>query len=225
MDNQSTKLEDYKPLSLLVYEKLRESINIGEFRPGCRIVVDRVSAEYGVSKIPVREALQKLAAEGLVKTVPNKGVFVSSYTPREVEEIYAVRACLEPYATRLAAEKITESDLHVLEGIHSKMTEVVSKKDYQKIIKVNLEFHKYLFRCSGNYWLYKTLMDLWERTRRSNAAFIRVKEHNDRMYGEHQKLMSALRNKDVKAAEEIAKSHINAAKRGAKEYAEKWGNT
>jgi len=217
------KFKEYKSLNLLVYEKLREYINHGTLPPGSRLVVDRISEEFGVSKIPVREAVQKLAAEGLVKIIPNKGAEVTVYSPWEVEEIYDVRSYLEPVATRLATEKMTDADLRVLEEIFTRMDRATKEKDYKKIPEINWDFHEHLFKCAGNSWLYKVLIDLWSRTRRSNATFTYIERYAERMFAEHEKLMKAFRNRDVDAAEATAKTHLLSAKQAAKEYAEKWG--
>ncbi|HEY8344092.1 MAG TPA: GntR family transcriptional regulator [Bacillota bacterium] len=219
------KIKEYKSLSRLVYEQLRNDIYYGVLLPGSKVVVDRLSKEYGVSKIPIREAIQKLAAEGLVEVAPHKGAVVTVYSPRDVEEIYAVRSVLEPFATRLAAEKMSDSELQILEGLYQQMAEATEEKDYRRIPQINHEFHQNLYKFSQNRWLYKILMDLWGRTRRSNAAFTFVKEHAERMFAEHQALMKALRERDAEAAEEAARTHVLSAKRGAIEYAEKWGGS
>ena len=93
------------PLRSLVSDELRRLVITGELPPGTRIVEDRLAARLGVSRNPVREALQALAAEGFVDILPRRGAVVAQVTQAEAEDLFDVRAALEPLAARLAARR------------------------------------------------------------------------------------------------------------------------
>ncbi|TDC85698.1 GntR family transcriptional regulator [Actinomadura sp. 7K507] len=101
---------------LLAYERIRQQIIEGNYLPGSRLVEQRLGVELGLSRTPVREALRRLEAEGLVRSEPNRGAVVRSVTYGEVRDIYGLRAQLESYGAGLAAENATREDLERIDG-------------------------------------------------------------------------------------------------------------
>src|SRR2546423_13163446 len=97
-------LQDHPSLQEKVYDHLKQAILAGEIEPGERLLETRLAQSLGVSRIPVREAIRKLEREGLIVVFPRRGVYASSLSPRDVDEVYAVRAVLEGLAARLPAE-------------------------------------------------------------------------------------------------------------------------
>ncbi len=95
----------HQPLRSLVSDELRRLVVTGELPPGSRIVEDRLAERLGVSRNPVREALQALAAEGFVEILPRRGAVVAQITPEQAEDLFDVRTALEPLAARLAARR------------------------------------------------------------------------------------------------------------------------
>src|SRR5919202_6686418 len=116
-------LQEHPSLQEKVYDHLKQAILAGEIQPGERLLETRLAKSLGVSRIPVREAIRKLEREGLIVAFPRRGVYASSLSPRDVDEVYAVRAVLEGLAARLAAEHRTEEQLGRLDTIVAEMAE------------------------------------------------------------------------------------------------------
>jgi DNA-binding GntR family transcriptional regulator len=98
----------YKPLTQSVFERLLSDILHGKLRPGDPLCQEEITARFGVSRTPVREAIQRLQAEGLVTSVPRRTPAVAAIPVRKVRELYEIRARLEAFATELAVGRLSE---------------------------------------------------------------------------------------------------------------------
>ena len=128
--------------SASVYQELRRKILEGEFDPGTHLIIKQISAEYGVSDIPVREALKELGAEGLVETVPHVGSRVASFSPKSIKDMLEMRECLEPFAAELAVENADPSIIAQLEQYHADSLLALERKDIAKYGEMNKAFHR-----------------------------------------------------------------------------------
>src|SRR5918994_3323643 len=107
----------HRTIASAVAEELRRKIVDGEFKSGFQLRQDALATEFGVSRIPVREALMQLEAEGLVKIVPHRGAIVSELSTEEIGELFELRAILEPRLLKASAPRLKEDDYHRLNAI------------------------------------------------------------------------------------------------------------
>ena len=128
---------------------LRELILHGEFAAGARLGEVELAERLGVSRTPVREALARLASEGLVEIVPNRGARVSSWTVGELEEVFDLRAALEPRLTALAVPHAGPADVDALDVLAHRMVEVAAH-DLDALVPLNREFHGRLVALAGH---------------------------------------------------------------------------
>ncbi|NNC00972.1 GntR family transcriptional regulator, partial [Corallococcus exiguus] len=113
----ATKTIKHRTIAAAVAEALRQRILDGDFAAGFQLRQDALADEFGVSRIPVREALMQLEAEGLVKIEPHKGAIVSELSTREIEELFELRSLLEPRLLKESAPRLTQDDYARLNGI------------------------------------------------------------------------------------------------------------
>jgi len=132
-----------------VTEDLRARILSGDFPAGFQLRQDAIAGEYNVSRIPVREALQRLDAEGLVTFQPHKGAIVSQLSLDEIEELFEVRKLLECELLRHAVPRLTPADLKSVEDILLVYDEAFRSGDVAKWGELNREFHDRLYRASN----------------------------------------------------------------------------
>jgi DNA-binding GntR family transcriptional regulator len=131
-----------------VYDALRERILSGAYGPGFRVVIDQVAAEFAVSALPVREAIRRLEAEGLVVYRPNAGAQVAPAEPELFEDNMTVLALLEGYATALAVAHLTADDLDALEHHTDDMVSAMERMDALAFGRHNRAFHRVIYeRC------------------------------------------------------------------------------
>jgi DNA-binding GntR family transcriptional regulator len=164
-----------------VYGEIRRRILTGTLEPAAPINQDALAPELGVSVTPVREAVRRLEAEGLVQFQAHKTVIVTPLSRDELRELYDLRLQLDPYAASLAATRATDGDLDEIEAL---ARGPASDDPLEQLIR-NRAFHRAIYSCSGNNLLIETLDRLWERTdryriilvRRDVAALVANREH------------------------------------------------
>lgn len=194
------------------YDAVREMILSGRIEAGNRLGEVELAAELGLSRTPVREALQRLGAEGLVEVLPHRGARVVRWTADDLEEIFELRAQLEPYgAGRAAARGASEGFLDRLTELCDGMERAVKDQDFRLLAALNDEFHTAIIDGSGN-----SRLPALVRSVVHVPLVIGTFERYDsvslaRSMGHHRELVAALRARDRLWAESVMRSHIRAA--------------
>src|SRR5437764_15354506 len=119
-------------LTSAVADKLREEIIRGTIPEGAQLRQDAIAMQYHVSRIPVREALRQLDAEGLITIVPNRGAIVPALSPTDIEELFTIRALLEPEILKLSIPRLTQSDLAEAEAILNKYVNELRREEHME---------------------------------------------------------------------------------------------
>ncbi|MCZ4354824.1 GntR family transcriptional regulator [Roseovarius aestuarii] len=207
------KTSDSKTASLRVYEQVRNQISVGAHKVGDRLTEGALAEQFGVSRTPVREALQRLASEGFVEVLPHAGALVKGWSQGDVREVFDIRAHLESMAAGLAARRATAEDVAVLQSYCDTMKQLsqMPTRDVPKISEQNRAFHAEILRIAGNRRMADialNLMDLGFLVR----SFTKFDQGNIlRSSSDHQNLVEAIRHGDERWAEAIMRSHILAA--------------
>jgi DNA-binding GntR family transcriptional regulator len=149
-----------------VMSDIRGLLVKGELAPGSRIDQIELSRRFGVSIVPIREALARLASAGLVEIVSHRGVFVAKVSADELIDLYTVRELLEEQAARLAVDQLSDDDLRALEGIAVAMEAAAKKKDFDKFLKLNRELHFTLYRATKRRHLMQIIDQMWDLSAR-----------------------------------------------------------
>lgn len=189
-----------------VTDVLRRRILEGRYRDDQFIRQDIVATELGVSRIPVREALAKLEAEGLVIRVKYRGAVVSSLSFREIEEIYELRAMLEPHLLRRAVERISKEQIKQLRKIVDKARKTASTAEWAGM---NVDFHRTLFEAAESPIALQVLENLLVRADRylklQNLNSATTKAESD---AQHLAILEFVEARDVDGAVEALRQHI-----------------
>lgn len=192
-------------------DAIRESILAGRIPAGARIAELDLARQLSVSRTPIREALSRLAAEGLVELSPNRGARVSSWTAEELREIFEVRLRLEPYAVRQAVPLLSEADLAELGELAQSMLAVGRPGRDQavaEIVELNRRFHSLLIGTAGSPALASAL------TAVTHAAVVRQNfQHYSpdalaRSLAHHLEIVAAARAREPGWAEAVMRSHL-----------------
>lgn len=193
----------------VVYRALREEIVLGRLRPNELISEVELATRLRVSRTPVREALQRLASDGLIRSYKRRWI-VHQHSLDEIREIYEIRAALEGQAARLAAVRATDETLAELEQqVHNRPLSV--DHGDQVMVQTNNEFHRRIVEAAGN----GRLQELVEASRRyffnSQVALLYRETDIRESQGQHVALLEALTARDPEAAESIVRDHIEHA--------------
>ena len=193
--------------SARIAEALRRAILSGEHEPGERIVQEDLAERYGGSRIPVREALRQLETEGLVRLVANTGAWVQSLTLAQCSEVYQTIERLEPLFLRHSAEYLTDYVIQTLHGLAQRMEKA---EDIEEFLELDRQFHFATYRAEGTYVLRDLVTRLWNTTQPYRRAYTGLvdDEHMRIFHDDHHMLVSALRDGDMKLAEQVVAIHI-----------------
>ena len=222
----------------VLYQQVRDKIVSGEIKPGAILTAAGLSAEYGVSKAPVREALVLLGHEGLVESMPRTGHVVATFTMQDVLEAFHLRSILEAEAAGLAAERITEEGITALlknneeefalserayeaatlnvrrEPVFSdtrSILRIAAHEDgfYERACELNIELHQLIAQASDNRRLADLIKRLMEDVRRMLAFDLRFVTPQ-----QHLEIIEALKQRDRAKAEQAMKRHMEETKSG-----------
>jgi DNA-binding GntR family transcriptional regulator len=191
-----------------VYERLREAILTGRARPNERLIEAELADRLQVSRTPIRESLQRLAAEGLVVS-RRRGWVVLEHTSVEIREIYEARAALEGYCARLAAQRATDAQLKEIASLHHPKRNLKSSR--QHLVEINDRFHDAILAAAQN----ERLADMIRRNRTYYFTFriaqLYSDEEADASIAGHQAIVRALLQRDANRAEREMRAHIDLA--------------
>jgi DNA-binding GntR family transcriptional regulator len=191
-----------------VYRHLRQQILEDQLPPGTELSEVALSRELAVSRGPIREAIGRLAAEGLVTVRPRRGAEVRSLTPTELIDAYQVREALEVLAVRLAVPRITESDLNRLDDLVDSMADFASKDQVADFFAANVAFHELLAELSGNEKLREVHHRLEGEISRFQARTLALRGNLESSVSEHRAILAAVRLRDVDKAAQLTAAHI-----------------
>lgn len=192
----------------LIAEQLREDIAAGRYPDGAALRQDELARRFGVSKIPVREALQQLRSEGLVATHHNRGSVVVAASVAEVAEVYAMREALELLALQSALPRLSEADLLRAEGALLEIDSVTEPSEWPRL---NWEFHAALYRPAQMDLLLRTLETLHHSVARYLLIYLAEPANQRASQAEHRALLDACRRRDLAAARRVLVEHLREA--------------
>jgi DNA-binding GntR family transcriptional regulator len=207
MDDMTPKAPTHGAAGARIAAELREEILSGAHPPGARIRQEDLAGRLGASRLPVREALRMLEAEGLVTLVANTGAWVAQLSLSECEEMYQIRERIEPLLLRFNIPLHSAESIDKLEVLADAME---TSEDVEQFLRLDREFHLSCYTAAHTSVLGDTVLQLWNRTQHYRRAFTRVfRSEGDRsVHHEHQLLVSAIRRRDIDEAERILAGHI-----------------
>jgi DNA-binding GntR family transcriptional regulator len=194
-----------------VYDSLRDAIWEGRIARGERVREEEIARILGVSRTPVREALQRLQRRGLLVTGPGRGLMVAELSKREVIELYAMREILEGSAARFAAQRAMRPEIDILYRLQRDLAD--APDDALVLVKLNRRFHQAIYDAAHNQYLTQTLDTLHDSMALLHSTTFRAPNRRRESDEEHRRIVSAIERHDADAAETIAREHIRQAQR------------
>jgi DNA-binding GntR family transcriptional regulator len=197
-----------KSLAEQIVAELERRIVEGALRPGQRIIEQALCTSFGVSRSPVREALQILESRGFVVREPRRGVTVARVSPREAEDIYRIRACLEGLAMSLAVQHRTPELLQSLKKLHQQMIDAAARGRTAAYQATNQRFHAALLAASGSPRLIQLIQGFDKQTVRYRLAVTTAPGWMAHSTKIHEAVVAAFEAGDAEAAERIRRDSI-----------------
>jgi DNA-binding GntR family transcriptional regulator len=195
-------------LRKIVIQEITKAIESGHLTPGSRIVESQIAKTMKISRSPVREAIRHMEQEGLLITIPNRGTFIPELNVKEIEELYSMRAVLEGFGAKLAAERSTQGDIARLEKVFDDMVKAAKKLHLPTLVKKHTEFHKTICDMSAH----QILIDTWIRLQSRLNLFLNIRLHYrgdlQKIPETHMNILKAIKQKDPERAEWHTRQHI-----------------
>ena len=213
-------LQNQRSTPDLIADALREAIISGVFSEEKSLRQDEIAKQFGVSRIPVREALRQLEVEGLVKFYPNRGAIICGLSPDEVKEIGEIRIALETTAIKLAIANMEEADLQKAQEILDRTVEEnikqnIKHRNIPQLTALDWEFHSTLYKVANRPRLLNMINNLYmtlERYVRLQMSHMEnSQDYFQHLHQEHSQLLETCRDRNSTTATRLLKKHINTA--------------
>jgi DNA-binding GntR family transcriptional regulator len=194
-----------------VYRRLRDAIQQGDFKSGRRVMEIEVADWLKVSRTPVRDAIRRLEAEGMLQHEPRNGLVVARLDRQAVMELYVMREVLEGTAARLCARHASDMELQELSDLIE--AEQQMRGDFEALARHNVRFHAAVHRSAHNRYLEKSLAAVNDSMGLLGTPLMLLPHRAETAAAEHASLVEAIRQRNPEAAEEAARAHVRAAQR------------
>lgn len=191
------------------YERLFDEIRSGTLRPGARLTETEIADRLAISRTPVREAIRRLEADGLVDHKPRTGAVVRSLDYPEIMELYEMRTVLEGTAARLAARAASPVELEELQAINEEMA--AARNDSATLVRLNRQFHTRLLDAARNRFLLQSMASVEMTLMILGPSSMESPERAQQALDEHRALLEALFARDGAAAENAMREHMEHA--------------
>lgn len=198
--------------AIRVADSLRDAILKGRYLPGERIRQEELAERYGASRVPVRDALRTLEAEGLVILVPNTGAWVAKLSVEECQEVYQIRERVEPLLLRMSAPNLTSE---VRDRLLPLVEAMRNTSNVEEFLALDREFHMLTFSAADTMMLSELVERLWNTTQHYRRAFasLHSADVTRGIHLEHELLTLAILRDEIDEAERILQGHIRRTRR------------
>jgi DNA-binding GntR family transcriptional regulator len=189
-----------------VAERLRQQIFARELEPGSWIDEQKIAAEYGISRTPLREALKVLAVEGLVTMKVRRGAYVTEMSVEDVAQVYHLLGLLEADAAGEVARRASDAQIAMLRKLHERLERLARNRD--AFFATNEAFHLKLLEFAGNRWRTQMVADLRKVMKLNRHHSLFKQGRLGESLAEHRELMAAIETRDARAATRLMRSHF-----------------
>lgn len=207
--------EVYRSMQDIVFETLRDEILRGKVEPGTALNSLALSKRLGVSRTPIREALNRLVSVGLVENLPHRGAYVRKMSIEEILEVYYIRAALAGVCAQLATKRISEAQKKRLSELCDEMEK--PGEDHQTMLRQNFEFHNIIFQAAHAPRIESLALQYYHQSEQYRALSLELPGRFEEACREHRGIVQAILAGDNDAAEKTSREHqLNTARRIAK---------
>lgn len=207
LDFINNDYEDKKSPTQRVAQAISIDILTGILPQGKQIVEQQLCDKYKMSRTPIREILKRLEADGMINIIPNRGAFVTGYTPRDIDDFLYMKCILYPQCVKWAIERITDEEFSMLEETFAFMEFYTATEDIEKMQKINRGFHAIIYNASHNHEVEALLLKYDFIIRYANMMVKYPANYLSAVLEEHRAIFDAFKNGDSEAGYEAAQIH------------------
>lgn len=201
-----------------IFDLLRDRILNDEYQQGQKLNELSLSSELKISRTPIREALKQLELEGLVVSIPNKGVYVKGFSPRDIDDMFEIRIALEGLAIQFAIERMDKEHFDKIKEIYDLMEFYTLKKDQDKINDLNILYHEAIYQATQSTYFEQLLKDIHYYVSVTSRHSIRQHARLETAIIEHKAILDAIVEGDKEKANKTIQKHIRKTQMLVREY-------
>lgn len=201
-------IENSQSIGDNLFRQLQKDILLGKLKKGNKLTEQEICDKYNISRTPVRDAIKKLAGEGLVDLIPNRGAFVRGFSAQDFTDMQVLRQLYEIKAVEWAVERITKEELENLEETFEFMEFYTKKGDVDKMLNINMAFHSLIYAASHNHMLTQVLTSYQIYSKYYNANRHGAHMYLDCILEEHREIFKAFKARDTVAAANAMLKHM-----------------
>lgn len=198
----------FRSLRRLLTEELKEAILAGKLAPGERLSEEKLASSLKVGRVPLREALRRLEAEGYITFLSHDDIMVSKPTIEDVRDYYSIASVLEGLATRLAVERAQPEELSRLRELHQLLKEAYKKKDPELYFEANSSFHRFIAEIARNERLHRLIDQMRHEIQKTRILSLHLPERLDYSMQEHDQILDAFLRRNPELAEGTVVKHL-----------------
>jgi DNA-binding GntR family transcriptional regulator len=192
----------------LIADQLKQAISSGKIKPGEKLSETDLMTSVGVGRVPLREALRSLEAEGYVTFLSKDHVVVSKPTVEEIEDYYTIASVLEGLAARLAVEHAGPDEVDRLRELHQHLRQAAKSSDAAAYFEANSRFHRFIAELAGNERLYRMIDQMRQEMRKTRILALHLPQRVDYSMREHDQIVDAFLRKNPDLAEAAVIKHL-----------------
>lgn len=197
-----------QPLSDIICDTLKKDILDGVLKPGQRLMEIQYAQKLGVSRTPFREAVRRLEIEGLVTVLPRRGAHVSILSEKDISNVLDIRGALDMLAAGLFVSNKCDGDIVCLKEIEADFESAALNNDIKGQILSDVRFHEYIYSKSGNDKLISLYSGFKDQLYRYRALYLKEEDCASLIAKEHNRLIEAFENDNIKKSRQISEKHI-----------------
>lgn len=198
----------FRSLTKLLMEELKTGIITGKLAPGERLSEEKLASSLKVGRVPLREALRLLEAEGYITFLSNQEVAVSKPTMEELQDYYTIASVLEGLAARLAVERAQPEELSRLRELHQLLKDAYQRRDLTRYYEVNADFHRFIAEIAGNERLYHLIEQMRQEIQKTRILSLHLPHRLDYSMREHDQILDAFLKRNAELAEATVVKHL-----------------
>lgn len=198
----------FKSLRRLLAEELREAIVAGKLGAGERLSEEKLAASLKVGRVPLREALRRLEAEGYITFLSNSEIMVSKPTVEDVQDYYSIASALEGLAARLAVERAQPEEISRLRELHQLLREAYKEKDPARYFEANSGFHRFIAEMARNERLHRLIDEMRHEIQKTRILTLHLPQRFDYSMREHDQILDAFLKRNAELAETTVVRHL-----------------
>ncbi|KRN47426.1 hypothetical protein IV49_GL001555 [Kandleria vitulina DSM 20405] len=205
-------------LGTQIFELLRDRILNGDYERGDKLNELSLAKELNISRTPIREALKQLELEGLAESIPNKGVYVKGFSPRDIDDMFEIRIQLESLAIKLAIERMDDIHFAKIQEVFELMEFYTMKRDQGKLGELNILYHEMIYQSTQSPYFQELLSDIHYYVSVTSKRALRPIERLDTSLEEHREILNLIKERDAEGAIDVIKTHIKKTQMLVRKY-------